>query len=692
MKKTNILLASILASVLVLSSCGPKVEPLGITITSENNVVSVIEGDTLQLTATVHPEGVSSSVTWSSSNDDLATISNTGLVTTLNDGNVFLYATSTVKTSVRGEFALQITQDPNPDPQSINIVSSTGNNFVAIGLTLQLTHTVLPPGSDQNVTWATGDGDIATVSQTGLVTGVQVGSTNISATSVDFPSVSGQISITVTDVTPPEPTVEWDEVDFASHEDFMNAENDTPLKIKGKVWHVLPVEGSGHEATVSYYIQNGTEGFYVYRQNAFFFPVEVNKVYIVGGFKDYYYQGLHEIVGVEYFEEIDESINVTINDLSSINVMDNDVTAPYHASYVNIPSGTISSLPTSYASAYSVNVDVDGNVIAYRADPKVSGATEFAAITAVFQGMAVGSTLSAKGILTAFGYGSVKSNQLLIVKASDIEGQAMSDQMAVELASEVLVLENTIELDESTITLPTTVDGFDGVEVSWTSHNPEIFSGGPITRPVNDTDIVLEATFEKNSADFSKDYVITVLGSNQSNQTNAHLLDFEDAAEADSYGNSTSQPSYNHSASNNLATLGTPAATWHYGRTLISAIQNDRVNGTWSARMQSDKTTQANSGRLELREDFVFDFLEFNVATYGNDPLNAKLEISYSVDEGANWTALDRVFVVGERQFELCRIYVPTEGQSARVAISLLVDGTSYRVNFDDIRLARVGD
>ena len=101
MKKTNILLASILASVLVLSSCGPKVEPLGITITSESNVVSVIEGDTLQLTATVHPEGASSSVTWSSSDDDLATISDAGLVTTLNDGNVFLYAASTVKTSVR---------------------------------------------------------------------------------------------------------------------------------------------------------------------------------------------------------------------------------------------------------------------------------------------------------------------------------------------------------------------------------------------------------------------------------------------------------------------------------------------------------------------------------------------------------------------------------------------------------------
>lgn len=693
MKLSKGLFIGVLSLTMLLTSCGEKeIELLGITISSENAIASVVEGDTIQLTATVHPEGAPTGVTWSSSDEELATISQTGLVTTLTHGNVFLYATSTVVTTIRGEFALQITADPNPDPQSISVVSSTGVSSLAIGQTLQLTHTVLPLNSSQEVTWSSDDEEVATVSQTGLVSGVSIGEVVITATSDASPSISGNIDLTVTEILPPDPTIEWDEIDFATHAEFMAAEDNEPLKIKGKVWQVAPVEGSGHEATVNYYIQNGTEGFYIYGQNNFFYPVELNKEYIVGGFKKFYYQGAHEIVDVELFEEIEEGISVTINDISEMSVMNNSVMAPYHASYVQISSGTISAMPSSFASAYSVEVNVGGSVIAYRVDPKVCGTTEFANISAAFQQMAIGSELSAKGVMSAFGYGSVKSNQLLIVKADDIVGQTMDNSTAVQLASEGVVLENTIEFDESLIALPATVTGFDGVNVTWASDNPAIESNGAVSRPTNDVDVVLTGTFKKGEAEVSRDFIVTVLGSDQSNQTEAHSLDFEDALPAASYSTSASQPSYNHEASNNLATLGTPAAEWHYGRTLIGQDSGDRRNGGWAARMQSDKTVQANSGRLELRDDFVFDFLEFNVCTYGSDALNGKLEISYSTDEGANWTALDRQLIVSSRSFELCRVYIPTEGQEARVAISLLVDGLSRRINLDDIRLVRVGE
>ncbi len=208
MKLSKGLFIGVLSLTMLLTSCGEKeIELLGITISSENAIASVVEGDTIQLTATVHPEGAPTGVTWSSSDEELATISQTGLVTTLTHGNVFLYATSTVVTTIRGEFALQITADPNPDPQSISVVSSTGVSSLAIGQTLQLTHTVLPLNSSQEVTWSSDDEEVATVSQTGLVSGVSIGEVVITATSDASPSISGNIDLTVTEILPPDPTI-----------------------------------------------------------------------------------------------------------------------------------------------------------------------------------------------------------------------------------------------------------------------------------------------------------------------------------------------------------------------------------------------------------------------------------------------------------------------------------------------------
>jgi len=64
--------------------------------------------------------------------------------------------------------------------------SNTPDANIGIGETLQLTATILPSNaSNKNVTWISGNGTIATVNSTGLVTGAAVGSTTITATTVD---------------------------------------------------------------------------------------------------------------------------------------------------------------------------------------------------------------------------------------------------------------------------------------------------------------------------------------------------------------------------------------------------------------------------------------------------------------------------------------------------------------------------
>ena len=77
-------------------------------------------------------------------------------------------------------------------------VSITGNLTVAIGGTTQLTATVSPAGTAQGVTWSSSAEAVATVSSTGLVTGVSGGQAVIRATSIVDPSVSATRTVTVT--------------------------------------------------------------------------------------------------------------------------------------------------------------------------------------------------------------------------------------------------------------------------------------------------------------------------------------------------------------------------------------------------------------------------------------------------------------------------------------------------------------
>ena len=73
-------------------------------------------------------------------------------------------------------------------------------------------------------------------------------------------------------------------MEFASHDLFMECDDETPLKIKGVVTHINPSSND----KVSYFVQNGSEGFYIYSQDTTQMPVELGKSYEIGGFKKTY--------------------------------------------------------------------------------------------------------------------------------------------------------------------------------------------------------------------------------------------------------------------------------------------------------------------------------------------------------------------------------------------------------------------
>lgn len=187
------------ATITATSTDGGKKASCAVTVTTPASGVSVApttatvtKGQTQQLTATVAPSSASNkSVSWSSSNNSVATVNSTGLVTakaagiaditvTTADGNYKAVCKVTVRVPVTGVS-----------------LSETDISLIK-GSTEQLLATVSPAdASNKTISWTTTDKSIATVSSSGLVTAVGGGTATITATTADG-SYTDVCKVTVT--------------------------------------------------------------------------------------------------------------------------------------------------------------------------------------------------------------------------------------------------------------------------------------------------------------------------------------------------------------------------------------------------------------------------------------------------------------------------------------------------------------
>jgi WD40 repeat protein len=175
------------------------------------NSASVAVGGTVQLTAATMDAGgeplSGRAVTWSTDNAQVATVSGTGLVTAVAVGAATITATSEGKS---GTARVTVTAAPAP-VTSVEVTPASPT--VAAGSSVQLTATPKDgagqPLTGRTVTWASGGPQVATVSGTGLVTGVAAGLAVITATSE---GQQGTSSVTVTALSPSAVAGEWSPV------------------------------------------------------------------------------------------------------------------------------------------------------------------------------------------------------------------------------------------------------------------------------------------------------------------------------------------------------------------------------------------------------------------------------------------------------------------------------------------------
>ena len=144
------------------------------SVTISEETLEVLIGESETLTATVLPADADVDVTWTSSNPDVATVDNNGVVKGIASGSAVIMAIAGNRTddcmvTVVGMPVTSVTLDQ----QSIEIDE---------GEIRTLRATVLPENADnKSVTWSSSDEKIATVNGAGAVQGVRPGTATITA-------------------------------------------------------------------------------------------------------------------------------------------------------------------------------------------------------------------------------------------------------------------------------------------------------------------------------------------------------------------------------------------------------------------------------------------------------------------------------------------------------------------------------
>lgn len=185
-----------------------------ITLNKENVTFTALN-QTFFLSATVTPENAEEkAVGWNSNNMSVVTVDKDGKITAVGKGSaeVFCFLKSNGEVFAKCSVTVQIpdTQPeptkPEPKPTEPEVVKVSGITLnpdisfkIEEGNSSKITATVVPSNAtNPSVKWVSSSPDVATVDDSGNVTALKVGSTDITCTAVDGSGVSASCPVTVT--------------------------------------------------------------------------------------------------------------------------------------------------------------------------------------------------------------------------------------------------------------------------------------------------------------------------------------------------------------------------------------------------------------------------------------------------------------------------------------------------------------
>ena len=174
----------------------PKVAVSGITL--NNSTLSLTTGQNFTLQAMLSPSNATNKeVTWESSDAGVAAVSKDGVVTAKKAGKATIVAKAADES---GKYASCVVTVTEAKKEVTGVTLNKSSLNLGVGGSEVLSATVLPAdATNKQVTWLSSTPSVATVSQSGVVTGVKEGTTQISVitaegskTAICSVTVSGQ--------------------------------------------------------------------------------------------------------------------------------------------------------------------------------------------------------------------------------------------------------------------------------------------------------------------------------------------------------------------------------------------------------------------------------------------------------------------------------------------------------------------
>ncbi len=157
------------------------------------NAIGVQEEITVK--TTIFPENVTTKkLKWSSSNPDVASVDENGLITGNKLGTAVIKAEATDGSGVSSQITIKVCIP------ATDITINADKKSLAIGEKVILKSVVAPAAASQNVIWKSENSLVATVDSTGCVTGISGGKVYIRAISEESKKVYARIELEVTDL------------------------------------------------------------------------------------------------------------------------------------------------------------------------------------------------------------------------------------------------------------------------------------------------------------------------------------------------------------------------------------------------------------------------------------------------------------------------------------------------------------
>lgn len=219
MKKRNLMIVGLM-SILAMTACSnggdepgtddpgqqeqQEVKVTGISL--DQTSITLEEEQSVSLRATIAPENATNKrYTWASDNEDVAIVNGLGKVRALTAGDAHITVTSEENSQISATCTVHVTaKDRTVHVSSVQIKHATED--LANGLSLNkgesdvLIAEVNPSNAtNRNVTWSSSHEEVASISATGAVRALAGGTTTITLASVDDPTKTDTLELTVVD-------------------------------------------------------------------------------------------------------------------------------------------------------------------------------------------------------------------------------------------------------------------------------------------------------------------------------------------------------------------------------------------------------------------------------------------------------------------------------------------------------------